>query len=345
MGSKIKSTQKKLNAHNAYACILNMSEYMSNHSTNKKPWAYRDIIFRLHLDYDTHREIVKYKDQYYKKNPYLMEKISSVYKAMKKPGQNGHIRIQKIVDTVAQKVKKSPDKIIHLISPLSFSLKDKDYGNMSLKYVASRVIYDDPKYWDPEYEEDSSISILDFISKFKKDIEWDEDYNKLQKLIVSFGEESFFGVMKEMLENSIPIDQMDMVKLVLVIIGYVYGINSNALLGETNKMTMLEEVTGDQWREENVRYKILWLYELGIFSDLYKEDLDEVDKFKNILINAPLNKYNPLYKDLEYFCNKYDLKIDAITGKYLPINNNIPAMSVAEFKDKLRFHDIFLSKI
>ena len=73
MSSISKNMQKKMLSHNAFATILNMSSYMSKHS--KKTWTYSDVVFRLHLDYNTHREILQAKDQYYKQNPYMMNKI------------------------------------------------------------------------------------------------------------------------------------------------------------------------------------------------------------------------------------------------------------------------------
>lgn len=321
-----------------------MSDYMSKHS--KMTWDYKDVVFRLHLDYNTHRKILFAKGQYYKENPYIMEKIYKIYEAMKKPAQDRHIRIQKMVDEVVKKVKKQQDKKIHEIVPLSFRLSDKDYGNMPLKYIASRVVFDEDRYWDPEYNELSGLSIMDFPDRFKKTIGWNtNEYDKLHDLIRAFGEAEFFNTLSEMIDTGIPITKMDMVKLVLIMVGYVYGINSNALLCNTNKMSLLEEVTGEQWQEEHVRYKMLWLYESGIFTDLFRDDLDEVSKFIKVLIYAPLNKFREGYKELEYFCNKYNLNIEAITGKYLPINDNIPAITSLELKEKLRFHDVFLKDI
>ena len=344
MSSISKNMQKKMLSHNAFATILNMSSYMSKHS--KKTWTYSDVVFRLHLDYNTHREIFQAKDQYYKQNPYLMTKIHKIYEAMKKPAQDRNIRMSKMADEVAKKIKKQQSKDIHEIVPLSFTLSDKDYGNMPLKYVASRIVFNDVKYWDPEYCELSGLSIRDFPDRFKEAIGWGtNEYDKLYSLIRAFGDKEFFDTLSEMIDSGIPITKLDVVKLVLIFVGYVYGINSNALLSNTNKMPLLEEVSGEIWQEEHVRYKMLWLYESGIFAELFKEDLDEVSKLKKVLIKAPLNKYKECYEDLQYFCNKYNLNIDAITGKYLPIRDDIPLMTSLEFKDKLRFKNNFLKDI
>lgn len=346
MSSKVKGMQKKIYSHNAYACILNMSDYMSKHSMNKKTWTYKDVVFRLHLDYKTHREIVKYKDQYYKRDSYLMDKIYKIYNAMKKPTQDRTIRMQKIVDNVAQKVKKQQDKKIHEIVPLSFSFHDKEYGNMPLKYLACRIIYDDSKYWDPDYnEEDLDIDVSGFVAKFKEAIHWDQDeYDKLHKLIRALNEDEFFNTLDYLIKAEIPADTYNMVRLVLFIVAYVYGVNTNFLLCNTSEMVLFERLSGEYWQEEHLRFKMLWLYDSGVFTDLYKED-NELTKFKNILIYAPLNKYRVNYPDLEYFCNKYNLNIDAMTGKFLPLREDIPAMSSMEFKDQLRFKDYFLKDI
>ena len=344
MSSISKSLQKKIYSHNAFATILSMRDYMVRHS--KKEWHYRDVVFRLHLDYDTHKEILKHLDRYYKVDPYIMGQITKRYEAMKKPAQDRYISRRKMVETIVKKVRKSKDKQIHEIIPLSFRLDDKDYGNMPFKYVASRIVFDKDEDWNPSWSnEPPTKSIKDFPDRFKQDISWYDEYDKLHMLIHSFGEGHFFDVMKYMIEVGIRIPSMDMVKLVLIIIGYVYGINSNALLCETNKMSLLEEVTGELWQEEHLRYKMLWLYESGVFTDLYKEDLDELTKFKNVLIHAPLNKFGLVYQDLEYFCTKYNLNIDAMTGKYLPIREDIPSMTSLEFKNKLRFKEIFLKDI
>lgn len=344
MSSISKNMQKKMLSHNAYVMILNMSDYMSKHS--KKTWDYKDVVFRLHLDYNTHREILFAKGQYYKENQYMMDKIYKCYEAMKKPAQERHIRMKKMAEEIAKKVKKQQSKQIHEIVPLCFRLDDKDYGNMPLKYVASRIVFNENRYWDPDYMELSSLSIRDFPDKFKETIGWDtNEYDKLHDLIKAFGEAEFFNTLSEMIDTGIPITRLDDVKLVLIIIGYVYGINSNALFSKTNRMSLLEEISGEIWQEEHVRYKMLWLYENGVFTDLFRDGLDEISKFKNVLIYAPLNKYRIMYADLQYFCDKYNLNIEAITGKYLPINDNIPAMTSLELKEKLRFHDVFLKDI
>ena len=128
------------------------------------------------------------------------------------------------------------------------------------------------------------------------------------------------------------------IKLVLVIMAYIWGVNSTFLLGENTHPKLFEGVTGLDFRNEHIRMKILKLVDDEVFN---LNDDNTRRKICQILIQGISCRDDVI----QSICDEYNLNRNALEGRMQNIFKNTEkeeAMTSMEFKRTLPNYDNFL---
>ena len=351
MSNMCKKIKKTVIETNPYLLIKKMQDYLKKHNT------YEEVIKQLHIDYITSLYILKYKGELSKYRTYgelLTKDLKEIYYNATK---NKDKVMNKLAYTKSLVDKSAKIKKERFINPISSNKSnDKYYGYMTLAYIIG--LWWMQKNDIKEYAntvENLSLNDLESLeekiyAEFYKDIVQrigtnDLD-NKLSLLVDSFN--SKFMAYTNILSFTDLYKHKDIrfsdytIKFFYILIAYLYGVNSSFLIGESNHPQLFVDVTGESFQKEHLRMKLLYLYENGYITDLYKTD-GEIDKLFDVLIDAPVQRNNPTYESLQYFCTKYEFDKDAMTGKYKQIREDIPLVPTIEFKGLLKYFNNYIT--
>ena len=351
MSNISKKIEKKKIENDPYIMIMDMGRYVEVED-------YNEILKKLHIDYGTGLYIKKYRREYVKEVEYgscILKEIRNVYNTCKK-GNTKYITKTEMIKAVIDKATNTKKQ--HFINPIS-SYQLYGCNRMTLRYViglwwlqsgnASKLELITEKEIEEELERMYDNFYMDLVRRldevYKDEDTFTQSYdNKLKLLVNAFNKIHHTDVLQLVKCKDYKDASHSALTFLCILIAYLYGVNTTFLLGSSDSPCLFVDVTGSNFQEEHIRMKLLKLYESGYITDLYKTD-KEIDRFLYNLNKAPTNNLALGYRDLLYFVEKYGFSLDALTGKYKPIRDDMPAVSTMELKESLRYYDQFIKDL
>lgn len=120
--------------------------------------------------------------------------------------------------------------------------------------------------------------------------------------------------------------------LIAVIMAYILGLNSTFLEGVDDIVYMFRGTTGGTFAKEHTRFKLLYLYDLGV--------IPMCDELIFCLVSPDEKPYN-----MVNLCNRHGVNSKAVMGMYQPLFVSDPESLYAtgDFKRMLKHHHLFLA--